>query len=254
MSAETAQWLMITLIAPMASFGAAPGNTKRGTEARPTKSALLGLLGAALGLRRDDWQAQEALAAGYQVATRTRAAGGLVRDFHTYQSLNQTSKPPPQTRVEALSRLDKLETTVTERYYRADVAYDAAFRASPTARWSLNALAAALKRPVFTLYLGRKSCPLSWPLDPEVTPPSSLMVAFARREAALVERGEGLGRAARALRLASGEIAVEDPSWAPAGATMRREMRRDQPGDRQRSHFGERAEWVFSLGSAGDRE
>ena len=46
-------WLVILIAAPLASFGEEPGNARRGSSDRPTRSALLGLAGAALGDRRE---------------------------------------------------------------------------------------------------------------------------------------------------------------------------------------------------------
>ena len=48
------EWLIIHLAAPFASFGEEAGNVRRGTADRPTRSALLGLAGAALGIDRAD--------------------------------------------------------------------------------------------------------------------------------------------------------------------------------------------------------
>jgi CRISPR system Cascade subunit CasD len=42
----------------------------------------------------------------------------------------------------------------------------------------LAQLAAALAKPVFTLYLGRKSCPLALPLQSQVVQASNLRKAF----------------------------------------------------------------------------
>ena len=54
MNGEPRKWLIITLAAPFASFGEEAGNVRRGTADRPTRSALLGLAGAALGIDRVD--------------------------------------------------------------------------------------------------------------------------------------------------------------------------------------------------------
>lgn len=241
-------YLLITLAAPLASFGEQAGNARRGSAARPTKSALLGLLGAALGVTRDDASGQAALARDHQVATRSWRAGSLLQDFHTYQSLPRKHKAA--TRAEALAQKDKLETTLTVREYRQDVFYEAAFSATPDARWSLEALEAALRAPCFTLSLGRRSCPLAWPLCPVILEAETVDAAFdayAETRAALAKDAPGLEQR---LRRTSGprEIAVEDLRQLgarPEASTAHR--RRDQPGDRVRWHFEPRTEHVAPL-------
>lgn len=51
------------------------------------------------------------------------------------------------------------------RDYRTDVAVAVAVWGRDE-QWSLARVAAALRRPVFVLYLGRKSCPLAAPVNP----------------------------------------------------------------------------------------
>lgn len=48
----TGRFLTATLYAPTGSFGDIAVGERRGTERRPTRSALLGLLGASLGIER----------------------------------------------------------------------------------------------------------------------------------------------------------------------------------------------------------
>ena len=53
--------LVVVLAAPLASFGENAGNVRRGTADRPTRSALIGLAGAALGVERADSTGQQKL-------------------------------------------------------------------------------------------------------------------------------------------------------------------------------------------------
>ncbi|MEO1419885.1 MAG: type I-E CRISPR-associated protein Cas5/CasD, partial [Pseudomonadota bacterium] len=246
MSSEVTRWLIITLSAPLASFGEAAGNVRRSSADRPAKSALLGLVGAALGVRRDDKAGQAALAQGYQVASRTIRRGDLLQDFHTFQSLPNSSKPPPQTRSEALMRTDKLATSITIREYRSDVLFDAAYIADADARWPLEALAEAFRRPRFTLYLGRRSCPLGWPLRPQIVETSTIEEAFEARDRETAEFFTE--RLPHALRGRPVEIAVEEASHLrPANRARRRTRRQDQPGDRERWHFSARPEIISQV-------
>ena len=74
-------WLVVLIAAPLASFGEEPGNVRRGSADRPTRSALIGLAGAALGVEREDAEGQRALAASFLTATRTLSPGSAARRF-----------------------------------------------------------------------------------------------------------------------------------------------------------------------------
>src|SRR5690606_36615154 len=69
---------------------------------------------------------------------------------------------------------------LSSRDYRTDVLHRACVWISDPAiaPCSLSELATALEFPVFALYLGRKSCPLSLPLQPQVLRADSLRAAF----------------------------------------------------------------------------
>lgn len=218
------EWLIIHLAAPFASFGEAAGNARRGTADRPTRSALLGLAGAALGIDRADAEGQGALAAAFCVATRTLCAGTLMTDFHTYQSL-PSSKGRPRTREMALAQPSDLATSITHREYRTDVRYQAAYRAVSGGHYSLQELKAGFEQPAYLLYLGRKSCPLSRPLTPQIVSGQTVVDAFNQHD----DAGTGL-------------VAVEDRDDLP-NASLRIRIRMDEPGDRQRWQFEQRREY-----------
>lgn len=123
----------------MQSWGSSSRFTRRSTEAFPTKSALVGLLAAAQGRRRVD--PIEDLAQ-LRVAVRVDQPGQLLRDFHTAHR-GEVSMP------------------LSDRFYWADAAFGA-FIEGPDEL--IEALAQAIVRPVFPLYLGRRACPPTMPL------------------------------------------------------------------------------------------
>ena len=247
-------WLFVTLRAPLASFGERSGNVERSSADRPTRSALIGLAGAALGIRRADADGQRALASGFRVATATIMAGSLMSDFHTYQSL-PSAKGAPRTRAEALRQRSDLATSITRREYRSDVWFEAAYAANSDARWTLEDLRAAFRAPRFVLFLGRKSCPLSAPLDPEILSGDDVGTLFFTRLAHskwLDPNGPLADHRARASRI--GTIASERAEDLPAGNRRRRvHRRRDDPGDRLAWQFSDRAEFV-QPGNGGEEE
>jgi len=241
------RFLLITLAAPLASFGELAGHERRGTLAHPTRSALLGLLGAALGVRRDDDNAQKALALGYETALRVDRPGEAMQDFHTIQTVQRSPKLHPRTRADALRR-GKVNTTITRRDYRMDVLFTAAIVARENARWPLETLKDALEKPRFTLWLGRKSCPLSLPLAPRIVEATSMLDALRQSGASLTEKQEEMLRRA-ASRPGDNPYAAIDAALPIAGTNTPHRLERinDQPLDRRRWHFTSRREAIIPL-------
>ena len=97
---------------------------------------------------------------------------------------------------------------------------------APVPEWGgpLDPLKTALERPVFTLYLGRKSCPLA-------APPAPRIVDAASPEAALAHLQLPPWRGGSVARV----MATDDRPGA-----LRQETRHDVPADRRRWHFAAR--------------
>ena len=100
---------------------------------------------------------------------------------------------------------------------------------------SLDTLAAALRRPRFVLYLGRKSCPPAAPLDPLV------LDAASAREA--IEAY--LGRRERPVRLA--RMAWGDGIDVPGALAHLSAPRKDRVIRRRSWQFGDRTEHMALL-------
>lgn len=179
-------FLLATLYAPMASWGDIAVGERRTSWDRPSRSAVLGLVAAALGVDRQDQAGHDALDAGYGVAVRVDAPGRVMVDYHTAQTIPQieVKRARPQTRRDMIrhgERTHRLETILSWRDARVDAAYTLALWARECARWTLEALAEAMHRPVFPLFAGRKAHPLGWPLGAEVIDAPSLADALAHR-------------------------------------------------------------------------
>ncbi len=222
------EFLIFTLTAPMGSFGDMAGHERRGTLHWPGKSAILGLVGAALGIRRCDRPGQAALR-DWQVAVSVLFEGTPLRDFHTVQSVPSAKiKNPASRRVAFAAAGEDLNTIITQRDYLSDICLGVSLWAEP-APMPLSDMAKALRQPVFTLYLGRKSCPLSAPLAPLVTEADNPMEALRRVRLPDWLSGVDTGKPA---------LIASDPF---AGLTPDRlENRWDIPIDRQRWHFAKR--------------
>ncbi|WDE04936.1 type I-E CRISPR-associated protein Cas5/CasD [Thalassomonas viridans] len=172
-------YLVFRLYGPLASWGQAAVGGDRPTGMLPTRSAILGLLGAALGIRRDDDAALQALQQSVQLAIKQTVPGVLLRDYHTTQVPGQNKKVRHRTRKSELSEdKQKLNTILSGRDYRCDGLWIVAISLTDKASVSLAQLQAALLTPAFPLCLGRKSCPLALPVMPKVLEPGNLKAAL----------------------------------------------------------------------------
>ena len=178
--------LIFQLQAPLSSWGDIAVGEYRPSADYPSQSAIHGLLGAALGIDRDDDAAQGALRTSVRLAVGVLHQGSLLRDYHTAQVPSRTDlkKRPHATRRDELKvpKAD-LNTILSSRDYRQNAAALVAVQTtSATAyaldAYALDALAAALMKPRFVLYLGRKSCPLAAPLYARVFAAESIRAAF----------------------------------------------------------------------------
>ncbi|HBR96393.1 MAG TPA: type I-E CRISPR-associated protein Cas5/CasD [Gammaproteobacteria bacterium] len=170
-------YLLFQLYGPMVSWGTQAVGQERPTEDHPGRSALLGLLAAALGIHREDDDQHQALSQACRFGIKLCAPGLAMRDFHT------TQVPPSarnaahrQTRRDEL-REAKLGTILSFRSYQQD-ALSVVAVSSLNDAYSLDQLKAALLTPHYHLYFGRKSCPPALPLNPEIASAESLKVAL----------------------------------------------------------------------------
>ena len=185
--------LLFRLYGPMASWGEIAVGESRHTANYPSKSALLGLLGAALGIERDDEERQQQMQQGYALAVELLSPGHLLRDYHTAQVPDSVGKFIYRTRRDELVLgKERLGTILSSREYRSDALALVAVRALSNAPFSLDEIREKLLKPVFHLYLGRKSCPLASPLNPQLlTDQTNYFAAFkAYRHLPLLPSGK----------------------------------------------------------------
>lgn len=161
-------YLVFRLYGAMASWGEAAVGGDRPTALHPTRSALLGLLCAALGIKRTEEERIQQLNEQVNVAIKQYSPGVLQRDYHTAQVPSEDKKRILYTRKDELSAVarNKLNTVLSNRDYRVEGLWVVAISLAENNDYTLEQLQQALLRPKFTLYLGRKSCPLAAPLQP----------------------------------------------------------------------------------------
>jgi CRISPR system Cascade subunit CasD len=159
------RYLILRLDGPMQAWGTHTFEDFRPCNAFPTRSGLLGLVGACLGLDRHDTEALEQLAMSVEFIVRSdrtvlrpevnapKAKATLkLSDFHTVESARKVDGSANKNPV------------VSRREYLFDAAFTVAIGAKPNAPITLDAIAEALRRPCFTPVLGRRSCPIARPL------------------------------------------------------------------------------------------
>ncbi len=140
--------LLLQLAGPMQSWGFRSRFDNRDTGLEPTRSGVVGLLCAALGRGRDtDLSEFERLRMG----VRVDAPGRVAFDYHTAQPVWR----------------DSTSTTVSERYYLADARFLVGLQSEDAGL--LQSLEAALRTPVWPLFLGRKSFAPSLPVHLETS-------------------------------------------------------------------------------------
>ncbi len=211
----------------MGAFGDLAGHERRGSGTWPARSAVLGLVGAAVGARRDDTAAQRALAS-WRIAVSVLVRSVPFRDFHTAQTVPTARVKRPNTRRDALQALCSSDNPlITRRDYRSNCAFGVALWGGIGA----TEIREALIRPRFIPYLGRKSCPLSAPMAPHVVTAEDPIEALSRITVPpFLENLREEVDPSRPLLVASDE---------PLGRGWQ-EIRWDEPLDRVSWHFGPR--------------
>ncbi|MCX8667195.1 type I-E CRISPR-associated protein Cas5/CasD [Acetobacteraceae bacterium B3987] len=211
-------YLVFSLAASLGAMGELAGHERRGSLLWPGRSALIGLMGAALGIRRDgDFSMLDAL----EIDVAVFSSGAALRDFHTIQSVPAAAVKKPNSRPEAIRAAGgRLTTSITLRDYRAGVFYGVAVQGE-----GLEEIAAALRKPYFMLYLGRKSCPLSAPPAPQIVQADTV--------------DDALGQL-RIPEWLAGRVSRVENVMVVGKEGSQRDLVHDVPLDRQRWHFAAR--------------
>jgi len=239
-------FLIFHLYGPMAAWGGPAVGEHRRTDSHPGRSAIIGILAAALGIRRDQEMLHSQLEKEYGLAIRLDCDGELVRDYHTVQAPSHDRKAVLATRRDEITRdLSRLNTLLSQRDYRVDAACTVALwirgNASP---YSLSELAEALHKPRLTLYLGRKSCPLGLPLAARVESASTLAELFGQYPCPWKLDG---------LRITDNPRCYWDELDVAGMDVLMRAPRRDALISRKRWQFAERQEFMGRLPDSGGK-
>lgn len=156
--------LALRLGGPLQAWGSSQRLDRfRRTERFPTKSAIVGMLAAALGRQRTDPIGDLVT---LRCGVRADRPGQVLRDFHTLSSLfdDKGRFAPGVGRLPVAAggyRSPETSTQVTERFYLTDACFVAGLEGTPELLADLDS---ALEAPTFPLYLGRRSCPPDLPI------------------------------------------------------------------------------------------
>lgn len=143
--------LLLRLCGPMQSWGTQSRFSERDTDREPSKSAVIGLLCAALGRRRDEPVDD---LANLVMGVRVDAEGHMGRDYHT------AGGGGTGVARAAGGRLDN--AVLSNRYYLTDADFLVGLQSDD--RGQLESLEEALRNPVWQIFLGRKSFVPSTPV------------------------------------------------------------------------------------------
>jgi CRISPR system Cascade subunit CasD len=184
------EYLVFRLYGSLASWGQAAIGGDRTTGLHPTRSAILGLLGAAIGIKREQTEQLQALQNSVNIAVKQTVPTSLMRDYHTTQVPigNNKNLRHCVTRKAELdecklqerfnSKNSRPNAVLSSRDYRCDGVWIISVYLTRDAIYTLEQLKKALETPVYLLSLGRKSCPLGAPMMPKIVKTTELRQAL----------------------------------------------------------------------------
>ena len=161
--------VLLRLAGPLQSWGTQGRFGIRDTDREPSKSGVLGLVGAALGMARDDVD-QLGRLQRLAFAVRVDREGTLLRDYHTVGGGRVRGERHGVWSIEKSRRVPGL-TALTERFFLADASFLVALGHDD--QELVEAIGAAVQRPKWPLYLGRRACPPAEPVYVGVVDTSS---------------------------------------------------------------------------------
>ena len=153
--------LFLRLEGPMQAWGTQESKfVIRRAGVAPTKSGIIGLLFAAMGISRTDADANDSALlkqfAELKMGVRIDRPGVRWWDYHTVGA--KIGSLTAEGKVKKTASTGQIETFVTRREYLCDASFLVALMGTPE---MIEQIHQALLNPVWTLYLGRKSCPPS---------------------------------------------------------------------------------------------
>lgn len=132
---------LLKLAGPMQAWGTSSKFETRYTDYYPSKSGIIGLIAASMGLKRNDKNIEELNKIDF--AVRIDQEGKMLRDYHIAAKYKKNG---------SLER-----NYVTNRYYLEDAVFVVALGCEDE---FIEEIYKALKNPYYQLFMGRRSCPV----------------------------------------------------------------------------------------------
>lgn len=175
--------LVMYLDAPLQAWGASSRYQIRDTEAFPTKSGVIGMLAAALGIDKEDPEEEiqivelSKLRFGARRLVRdTRTDSHRLTDFHTVGGGYDSSRnSPDRLFITRKASGSPSGTVITRRTYLTDAKFLVGLEGDPDI---LERCANAVRNPKWGIWFGRKACLPAAPLFPTLG--DSFESAFTR--------------------------------------------------------------------------
>lgn len=136
--------ILLKLSGPLQSWGTGSRFESRSTDRHPSKSAIIGMIAASFGYRRDD----DRIAAlnHLDFAVRIDQEGTILRDYHIAGKYTESGKV--------------VRTYVTNRYYLQDAVFLVALGSENHSL--IDRIEAAINEPYFQPFLGRRALPVNY--------------------------------------------------------------------------------------------
>lgn len=138
--------ILLKFAGPMQSWGTNSHFNIRKTDYYPSKSAIVGMILGAMGIRREESEPYLEKLNNIDFAVRIDQKGSLLKDLHVAKR--------------AAKRAAKEDMYLTERYYLEDYVCIVAFGSYDHSM--IDEISNALKNPYFQPFMGRRSIPLTY--------------------------------------------------------------------------------------------
>ncbi|AXQ78446.1 type I-E CRISPR-associated protein Cas5/CasD [Streptococcus chenjunshii] len=148
--------ILLKLAGPLQSWGTSSHFETRHTDFYPSKSAVIGLIAASLGYRRDEDEKLQRLNE-LDFAVRVDQQGKLLRDYQIAKGYNKKGQD---------------HTYITNRYYLEDAVFIIAISHKDDVL--MSTIEEGLKNPYFQPFMGRRSLPLNADFLLKITSDSAL--------------------------------------------------------------------------------
>ena len=207
-------FLIIKLQGAMQAWGGHTFEDYRPSHIFPTRSAVVGLLGACLGIDRADIQSRADLNSSFEITVRadrrkvqTKQFGQIKEKTLTMQKMTDFHTVLDARKVDGSHRKDAI---ISRREYLCDAEFSLALEFRNNAVFSLEKVKDAIQKPHYTPSLGRRSCPIQQPLFKMIVSAENAQQALAQiepKQGTLYSEQKLQGSAPMRIR----DVPIQDP-------------------------------------------